>query len=49
MAGRLAREEGLLVGVSSGANVLAAVGSRPSLAPGKTRRDGAAATPASAT
>src|SRR4051812_10564257 len=36
MAGRLAREEGLLVGISSGANVLAAGGVAAELGPGRT-------------
>ena len=36
MAGRLAREEGLLVGISSGANVLAAAQVAEELGPGKT-------------
>jgi cysteine synthase A len=36
MAGRLAREEGLLVGISSGANVLAAARVAAELGPGKT-------------
>ena len=36
MAGRLAREEGLLVGISSGANVVAAGRVAAELGPGKT-------------
>jgi cysteine synthase A len=36
MTGRLAREEGLLVGISSGANVVAAVRLAAELGPGKT-------------
>ena len=36
MAGRLAREEGLLVGISAGANVVAAGRMAAELGPGKT-------------
>ena len=49
MAGRLAREEGLLVGISSGANVVAAGRIAAELGAGQDGGDGAAATRASGT